>query len=141
MSIQDERARDAARGITPEQTRSPDRLDIPVGPPTSRDPEITTQLPRPRMNVPNFSPFLMVVGTAMIVVGLVFSVRAITDCWGIPRCQVGFGWYSGYGPYLSGTGTLGPMLIFIGTTLWAMSYALRLKRKLKEGVQLPLNLP
>ena len=136
----DERARDAAREITPAQTRSPDQLEIPVGTPTSRDPGGPVQHHRLKISVPNLSPILMVVGTVMIVIGLVFSIRAITDCWEIVRCQVGFGWYSGYGPYLSGTGALGPMLVFLGTTLWAMAYALRLRRRFKD-VQLPSNLP
>ena len=129
---------DIPLGAPEPRSDAPSRLDIPLGVPEPRGPGAVERLLSQWLTGGPRTVILILLGGLMIAGGLADAVNEIVFCWNFeppgadwPRCHVGFGWHRHFGPYLSGVGTFGPALVFFGTTLFAVTYALKLKLKLK----------
>ena len=130
MNIQNDRSKAAADKIAPPQEHSSTLLEIPLGTPVPRSPGVVEWLSTLWLANGWRISTLILLGGLMIAGGLASAFNYIVACWTYEQyggCPVGLNWYRKFGPSLSGTGTFGPALVFLGTTLFAMAYALKLK--------------
>ena len=138
MSAQDSRSRDAVNELAPPHEGAPVYLEIPLGMPELQGPRVMERLIGRWRAGGRGALILMLLGGLLIVGGLVHALNFLVLCWTyepimerLPECKVGLSWSSNVGPYLSGVSALGPMLLFLGTTLWAVASVLRLRVRLR----------
>ena len=136
MSAQDSRSRDAVNELASPHEGAPVHLEIPLGTPELQGPGVMERFIGRWLAGGRGAVVLMLLGGLLIAGGLVHAFNVMAICWTyepimaeLPGCKVGLGWSSKIGLYLSGTGALGPALVFLGTTLWAVASVLRLRAK------------
>ena len=138
MNAQDSRSRDAANELASPHEGAPVHLEIPLGTPELQGPGVMERLIGRSLAGGRGAVVLMLLGGLFIAGGLVHAFNVMAICWTYepamaswPGCKVSMGWNSNIGPYLSGIGALGPALVFLGTTLWAVASVLRLRVRLR----------